>query len=237
MPQAVRDGIIVVLLISGPVVMAAAFIGLIVGILQAATQVQEQTLGSTLKIIGVFGVIIAGGFWMFQYLNQYTSRTLTTAFTVVPHRTQKVVPVNAKEDEAFKSQFEDHPLKLEPPEKIETKFPEVGLPPGVPYTGKPSTPKIPPSASNNLLPETPKIPLQTIMPNIPISDYEEPISIPQTETQKNDEQAQEETFPPLNLVPGSPIKKEIINPELQQREEVFSENLDKEEESSSSWLD
>ena len=237
MPQAVRDGIIVVLLISGPVVMAAAFIGLIVGILQAATQVQEQTLGSALKIIGVFGVIIAGGFWMFQYLNQYTSRTLTTAFTVVPHRTQKVVPVNAKEDEAFKNQFEDHPLKVEPPEKIETKFPEAGLPPGVPYTGRPSTPKIPPSASKILPPEAPKIPLQPIMPNIPISDYEEPISIPQIGKQKNDEQLQEENFPPLNLLPGNPIKKEIINPELQQREEVFSENPDKEEESSSSWLD
>ena len=235
MPQAVRDGIIVVLIISGPIVMAAAFIGLIVGILQAATQVQEQTLGSALKIIGVFGVIIAGVFWMFQYLNQYTVRTFTTAFTVVPHRTQKVIPANTKEDEAFKNQFEDHPLKVEPPEKIESKFPEAGLPPDVPYTGKPSIPKIPPSASKLLPPETPKIPSQLIMPNIPLSDFQEPISIPQTGTQENNEQQQEENFPPLNLVPGNPVKKEIINPDLQQREETFSENT--EEEASSSWLD
>ena len=116
MPQAVRDGIIVVLIISGPLVLAAAFIGLLIGILQAATQVQEQTIGSALKIIGVFTLIIFAGFWMYQYLNQYTLRTFTTAFTVVPHRTQKVIPPGAKEDEDFKDQFEERPLKVEPPE-------------------------------------------------------------------------------------------------------------------------
>src|SRR3989338_4451710 len=103
-----------------------------IGILQAATQVQEQTIGSALKIIGVFGLIIVAGFWMFQYLNQYTSRTLSTAFTVVPHRTQKVIPHDAKENEDFKGQFENQQLKVEPPEKIESAFPEAGLPPEAP---------------------------------------------------------------------------------------------------------
>ena len=237
MPQAVRDGIIVVLIISGPLVLAAAAIGLVVGILQAATQVQEQTIGSALKIIGVFGLIILSGFWMFQYLNQYTTRTLSTAFTIIPHRTQKVVPANAKGDKDFKNQFEGQPLRVEPPEKIETTFPEAGLPPGVPYVGKPSTPKIPPSASKLLPPENPTIPSQPIMPNIPISDFQEPIPIPQTETQENKEQSwEEEGFPPLNLIPGSPINKQIINPDLQQREEAFSENTSEEEDVTSSWL-
>lgn len=240
MPQAIRDGIIVVLIISGPVVLAAAGIGLAIGILQAATQVQEQTIGSALKIIGVFAIIIIAGFWMFQYLNQYTSRTLTTAFTVVPHRTQKVVPADAKEDEAFNNQFEDQLLKVEPPEKIETNFPEAGLPPGVPYVGRPAIPKIPPSASKLLPPESPKIPSQpVIMPNIPISDFQEPISIPQNKT--NNEQ--EENFPPLNLVPGNPTKQQIINPDLWQREETFSKNTKNEttdnsnEEVLPSWLE
>jgi flagellar biosynthetic protein FliQ len=98
MPQAVRDGVIVVLVISGPMVLAAAAIGLLVGILQAATQVQEQTIGSALKIIGVFALIIIGGFWMFRYLNQYTSSTLSTAFTFIPRQTQKVVPPNFYND-------------------------------------------------------------------------------------------------------------------------------------------
>ena len=245
MPQAVRDGIIVVLIISGPIVLAAALIGLIIGILQAATQVQEQTIGSAMKIIGVFALIIAAGFWMFQYLNQYTSRTLTTAFTIVPHKTQKVIPANTKENEAFKNQFEGN-SSIEPPEKIETKFPEAGSPPGVPYAGSPSIPKIPPSTSKLLPPESPKIPSQAIMPNIPISDFQEPISIPERKMQaeENNEPPQEENFPPLNLVPGNPVKQQIADPDLKQREETFSENTNTEAMSSNaneeilpSWLD
>ena len=73
------------------------------------------------------------------------------------------------------------------------------------------------------------------MPNIPISDFQEPIAIPQRETQ------QDEDFPPLNFVPGNPTKKQIINPnDLQQRQEVFSENTNDEgpdEETAPSWLD
>ena len=234
MPQAIRDGIIVVLIISGPLVLAAAFIGLTIGILQAATQVQEQTIGSALKIIGVFALIIVAGFWMYQYLNQYTSRTLTTAFTIVPHRTQKVIPANAKEDDGFKDQFGESSLQVEPPEKIETKFPDTGSPPGIPYAGSPSIPKIPPSASKLLPPENPTIPSPPIMLNIPISDFQEPISIPETEMQaaNNNEPSQEENFPPLNLVPGNPTKQQIINPDPQQRE---SDNT--KEEILPSWLD
>jgi len=192
MPQAVRDGIIVVLIISGPLVLAAAAIGLTIGILQAATQVQEQTIGSALKIIGVFALIIIAGSWMFQYLNQYTTRTLTTAFTIIPHQTQKVIPPDAKGDETFKNQFEERPLNVEPPEKIETKFPQAGLPPDIPYAGKPSIPQIPPSTSKLLPPESPKIPSEVIMPNIPISDFQEPISIPNTKRQAGEN---EETLP------------------------------------------
>lgn len=247
MPQAVKDGIIVVLIISGPLVAAAALIGLVVGILQAATQVQEQTLGSALKIIGVFALIIIGGFWMFQYLNQYTSRTLTTAFTIVPHRTQKVVPKNAKEGSAFENPFSGN-LNIEPPEKIESKLPEGGgIPPSVDYPGKPSTPKLPPSASKILPPSTPSIPSQPIvMPNIPISDFQEPIAFPAMGQQSDESniQTQEDNFPPLNLVPGDAIKKQITNPDLVQREEAFSNNNakertidDSENQTIESWLE
>ncbi len=242
MPQAIRDGIIVVLVISGPLVLAAAFIGLVVGILQAATQVQEQTIGSALKIIGVFGLIILAGYWMFQYLNQYTSRTLTTAFTIVPHRTQKVIPSDANGDEKFESQFENNQLKVEPPQKIESKFPEAGLPPGAPYAGKPSIPQIPIPTSKILPPETPRINSQIIMQNIPLTDFQEPIAIPQMS--KNNQESQDQNLPPVNLVPGNPVKKQITDPDdLWQREEIFSENtktkdeIESKEEDLPSWLD
>src|SRR3990167_7057328 len=151
MPQAVRDGIIVILVISGPLVLSAAFIGLIVGILQAATQVQEQTIGSALKIIGVFGIMIFAGFWMYQYLNQYTSRSLSAAFTSVTRQTQKAVPPDAfsgMEDmgelnENFGNRINaaNQPLEVIKPEKIEEKLPQGGLPPNSGYMGAPEIPK------------------------------------------------------------------------------------------------
>ena len=47
-------GFLVMLTISMPCVLVAAGIGLVVGILQAVTQVQEQTIAAAPKILGVF---------------------------------------------------------------------------------------------------------------------------------------------------------------------------------------
>ena len=51
-------GFLIMLAISMPCVLTAAGIGLVVGILQAVTQVQEQTIAAAPKILGVFLVII-----------------------------------------------------------------------------------------------------------------------------------------------------------------------------------
>ena len=53
-------GFITMLSISMPCVLVAAGIGLVVGILQAVTQVQEQTIAAAPKIFMVFLVIIIG---------------------------------------------------------------------------------------------------------------------------------------------------------------------------------
>ncbi|MBI3591526.1 MAG: flagellar biosynthetic protein FliQ [Candidatus Melainabacteria bacterium] len=184
MPQAIRDGIVVVLVISGPLVLAAAFIGLLIGILQAATQVQEQTIGSALKIIGVFAIIIFAGFWMYQYLNQYTARTLSSAFTFVPRQTQKAIPAhvsdeNSNEDDKFNVRFEgeseaEKPLKVIPPEKLEEQnLPKGAIPAGIPYLGSPGIPKSPPISK--LLPSNlPKLPKQPLGPKLPLADFQEP---------------------------------------------------------------
>ena len=54
-------GLITMLMIAMPCVLTAAAIGLIVGILQAVTQVQEQTIAAAPKIFAVFLVIILLG--------------------------------------------------------------------------------------------------------------------------------------------------------------------------------
>lgn len=233
LPEAVRDGIIVVLVISGPLVIAAAAIGLVIGILQAATQVQEQTIGSALKIIGVFALIIFAGFWMFQYLNQYTSRTISTAFILVPRQTQKVIPKHLKEEEInkifqekIKAEPIEKPLNVTPPEEIQTNLPHGGVIPGQNYLGAPDIVK-PPAITKILPPQPPAPPIKTFKPDIPLAPIQEPKTIkiqpPEIEQNKPPENPKENIDSlEINLVPGEPQK---INPhDLWQREEVFSNN-------------
>ena len=53
-------GFMTMLSISMPCVLVAAGVGLVVGILQAVTQVQEQTIAAAPKIFMVFLVIVIG---------------------------------------------------------------------------------------------------------------------------------------------------------------------------------
>lgn len=67
-----------------PIVLTAAGIGLIVGILQAVTQVQEQTIAAAPKILGVFLVIMIGGTVIMRILNNYLEDSIMLATQVVP---------------------------------------------------------------------------------------------------------------------------------------------------------
>ena len=237
MPNAIRDGIMVILIISGPLVLAAAFIGLIVGILQAATQVQEQTIGSALKIIGIFTLIIIGGFWMFQYLNQYTSKTISTAFTVVPHLSQKVIPRGGKEKRIGK--IPENIFEVEPPEKIESKIPEAGNVPGVPYLGRPNPPKLPPDVTESL-PPSPQMAALMAESSVPGVNFQEPIEIPDMQTNSEEdfvfeeEMPDDEELPEINfLPPGNNIDIEKINPELI---EMHQETAKSEEDELPTWI-
>ncbi len=124
MPQAIRDGIFTVLFISGPLVILAAAIGLVIGILQAATQVQEQTLGSAVKILGVFLALIVFGFYMFQYLKQYSSQTISRAFNLIPSLSSHPLPPKKLfQQEVKKDEANDSPLFS--PEEIASDGPSA----------------------------------------------------------------------------------------------------------------
>ena len=77
-------GFLVMLSISMPCVLVAAGIGLVVGILQAVTQVQEQTIAAAPKILGVFLVIIIGGFGFIRILSNLFTEGTALAFNMVP---------------------------------------------------------------------------------------------------------------------------------------------------------
>lgn len=53
-----RDAVLTVLYVAGPVMVVALVVGLIISVLQATTQVQEQTLTFVPKIVTVFVFIL-----------------------------------------------------------------------------------------------------------------------------------------------------------------------------------
>ena len=61
----------VALIIALPLLLAALISGLIISVLQAATQVNEQTLSFIPKIISVLGVIVILGPWMLGVMLDY----------------------------------------------------------------------------------------------------------------------------------------------------------------------
>lgn len=85
-------GFYVMLTISMPCVLVAASVGLVVGILQAVTQVQEQTIAAAPKIIGVFLTIVILGISYIHSLSEYFKEGLYIAFNLVPKTETYVLP-------------------------------------------------------------------------------------------------------------------------------------------------
>lgn len=77
-------GMVTMLMISMPCVLTAAAIGLVVGIIQAVTQVQEQTIAAAPKIAGVFLVIIILGVGYVRMLTEFILQGTNMAFNIVP---------------------------------------------------------------------------------------------------------------------------------------------------------
>ena len=66
--QAIKVG----LMVSGPLLVAALVTGLIISILQAATQVNEMTMTFIPKILMIVGIAVALGPWMMKIFIEYT---------------------------------------------------------------------------------------------------------------------------------------------------------------------
>ena len=84
-------GMVTMLMISMPCVLTAAGIGLVVGIIQAVTQVQEQTIAAAPKIVGVFLVIILLGVGYVRMLKEFILQGTNLAFNVVTSQDDYVI--------------------------------------------------------------------------------------------------------------------------------------------------
>ncbi len=73
MIEALRQMLWVSILLSMPVLGAALVVGLAVGLLQAVTSIQEQTLSFIPKLLGMVLVLVLLGSWMTQLLVNYSA--------------------------------------------------------------------------------------------------------------------------------------------------------------------
>ena len=76
----IRDGVFLVLKLSGPILISALVIGLIIAIFQAVTSIQEQTLTFVPKLVGILIALVLLGSWMFASLRSYT----VSLFEMIP---------------------------------------------------------------------------------------------------------------------------------------------------------
>ncbi|MBS3939202.1 MAG: flagellar biosynthesis protein FliQ [Peptococcaceae bacterium] len=73
-----REAIILVLLLSGPMLIASLAVGLLVSIFQAATQIQEQTLTFVPKLVAMLLTMLFLGNWMMNTMLSYTIDLFST---------------------------------------------------------------------------------------------------------------------------------------------------------------
>ena len=101
-------GFLLMLTISMPCVLVAAGIGLVVGVLQAVTQVQEQTIAAAPKILGVFLVIIIGGIFFLNLLKGFFIDGVSIAFNLISKNDGYVLPSNYyKYTSPFEKEMQD----------------------------------------------------------------------------------------------------------------------------------
>ena len=67
-----REAMLMTLLIVGPILLIGMVIGLLISLVQAVTQIQEQTLSFVPKLVAMATAIVIVMPWMFQRLLEYT---------------------------------------------------------------------------------------------------------------------------------------------------------------------
>ncbi|MFK8079289.1 MAG: flagellar biosynthesis protein FliQ [Granulosicoccus sp.] len=68
-----REALTITVLLAAPLLLAALFTGLLVGLFQAATQIQEQTLSFIPKLLAMVIALLTAGPWLLQVILDYTS--------------------------------------------------------------------------------------------------------------------------------------------------------------------
>ncbi|MBK6852068.1 MAG: flagellar biosynthesis protein FliQ [Burkholderiales bacterium] len=71
-----QEGLTMLLMVAAPMLLSVLVVGLVVSIVQAATQLHEATLSFVPKLIAAVVVMAVAGPWMLTTLVEYIQRTL-----------------------------------------------------------------------------------------------------------------------------------------------------------------
>ncbi|MAS60066.1 MAG: flagellar biosynthetic protein FliQ [Gammaproteobacteria bacterium] len=66
-----REAIWTVIYVAGPILITALALGLLIGVLQAATSIQEMTLSFIPKLIAVVAILMLFGDWQLLILTEF----------------------------------------------------------------------------------------------------------------------------------------------------------------------
>jgi flagellar biosynthetic protein FliQ len=81
--DALNSAMWVIVLSSMPILLVAMGVGLIVGIIQTATSIQEQTLAFIPKVLAVILSLVIFGPWMFRLVGELAIRLFTDMYRYV----------------------------------------------------------------------------------------------------------------------------------------------------------
>ena len=84
--QLAYQGLLLILILSAPPILVSMFFGIIVAIFQAATQIQEQTLSFTVKLVAVTLTLMFLGGWLGAQIMSFA----TDIFTNFPQWTMLI---------------------------------------------------------------------------------------------------------------------------------------------------
>ena len=69
-----REAMYVTMLLAAPLLLSALAVGLLIGVFQAATQIQEMTLSFIPKLMVLVFALLTAGPWMLNVLIEFTMR-------------------------------------------------------------------------------------------------------------------------------------------------------------------
>lgn len=81
--KVLSDALLTGLILSAPLLFASVAVGLVIAIIQAATQVNEQTITFVPKVLAIALVLVALGPWMMSTLADFMNRIMIDVLTFI----------------------------------------------------------------------------------------------------------------------------------------------------------